>query len=342
MTTSIPSGLGTSVGFSAEGTVGTATTSGMRWIQHDKVTAEYVKGTVTSTGLHQGLYQQGKRRNILTKQAKVQFSCDVAANKMGLLFKQAIGSTAAAAQVGGTAAWLQTHIPGDSLTQAMTVQVNKAASTGTLQQFTYSGCKIIDWQLAVARGQIAKWDMTMDAWLEDTSTGLAAVSYVATDVQHFAQGSMTVGGTVVAGPPISITSPATTVALIQDITIKGVNPLKTDRFTLGSTTKAEQLSNNFRQITGTVTLEFANLTDLYTAYFTNDAAFALHFKLTGPIIASANAEFTDVILPQCYIDGLVIDVPGPDVLTQKVTFTALDDGTTQPIQIQYQSSDVAV
>lgn len=341
MTTSIPSGLGTAVGFSAEGTVGTATTSGMRWIQHDKVTGEYKKGPVTSTGLHQGLYQQGKRRNVLTKQATLAFSCDVAANKMGLLFKQAIGSTASATQVGGTAAWLQTHIPGDTLTQSMTVQVSKTPTTGTVQQFTYSGCKITDWQLAVARGGIAKWDMTMDAWLEDTSTSLAAVSYVATDVQHFAQGAVTFGGTA-GSTPIVITSPASTVALIQDITIKGTNPLKTDRFNIGNTTKAEQLSNGFRQITGTMTLEFANLTDLYTAYFTTDTATPIHFSLTGPIIASSNHEFTDVILPQCYIDGLQIDVPGPDVLTQKVSFVALDDGTTSPIQISYQSSDIAV
>lgn len=345
MTTSYPSGLGTSVGYTAEVTVGTALTTSMRWLQHDKATFEYKKGTVTSVGLHQGLYQQGKRRNILTKQASGQLTMDVVANKMGLLFKHALGSSATAASMAGGsgAAYQQIHTPGDTYGLGLTIQVNKPGNQGTLQQFTYSGSKVTDWQLSVARGGIAKFDLGIDAWLEDTTTSLASVSYVATDVLHFAQGALTLAGTV-SGSPYVVSAGTTPTALVQDVTIKGTNPLRVDRFNIGSTTKAEQLANNWRTITGTVTLEFNSLESvLYTA-FTADTAQALHFSLTGGVIPNGgtNHELVDVILPQVYLDTDMIDITGPDILTQKVNFTALDDGTTTPIQIVYQSSDVAV
>lgn len=347
MTTSIPSGLGTSVGFSAESVVGTATTSGMRWLQHDKVTAEYKKTTVTSQGLHQGLYMQGKRRNFLTKEATLQMTMDAVANKMGLLFKHALGSSPSATQMASTSVYSQNHQPGDTLGLGLTIQVNKAETSGTLQQFTYSGCKVTDWQLSVAKGGLAKWDMTMDAWLEDTSTSLAAVSYVATDVFDFHQGSLLTGGTVTyPGSVVTVTSGTAPTALVTGFTIKGVNGLDTQRFNLGTQTKAEQLSNTFRQITGTIDLEFANTSDVYSA-FVADSILPLHFALTGPIPASGspNHELIDVILPDARIDSAVVDVGGPGTLTQKVTFSAYDDtGETSsaPIQVIYQSTDTAV
>ena len=49
MTTSIPSGLGTSVGYAPESVVGTATTTAMRWIPHNKASAELKKSTIVST-----------------------------------------------------------------------------------------------------------------------------------------------------------------------------------------------------------------------------------------------------------------------------------------------------
>src|SRR6185312_5695335 len=310
-------------------------------LQHDKATFEFKKGTVQSQGLHQGLYEQGKRRAYLTKAATGQITMDVTANKMGLLFKHALGADAIA-QMAATTVWQQVITPADTFGLGLTIQVNKAENNQTLQQFTYSGCKITDWQLSVARGGLAKWDMTVDAWLEDTSTALAAVSYVASNVLHFDQGAVQFGGTV-SGSPFAVTSGTTPTAQVVDVTIKGTNPLKTDRFNIGSQTKSEQLANGFRKITGTVTLEFANLTDVYTA-FAADTASTLHFSLTGVVPASggSNHELVDVILPQIYFDTDQIDISGPDVLTQKVNFTALDDGSTTPMQLIYQSTDTTV
>lgn len=345
MTTSIPSGLGTSVGFSAESVVGTATTASMRWLQHDKVTAEFKKTTATSVGLHQGLYQQGRRRAFMTKEATLQMTMDAVANKMGLLFKHALGSSPSATQMSATTVYQQIHAPGDALGLGMTIQVNKAETGGTLQQFTYSGCKCTDWQLSVQRGQLAKWDMTWDAWLEDTSTALAAVSYVATDVFDFHEGALLVGGTASGTNPVTVSAGAAPTGLVSQFTIKGTNGLNTQRFGLGSQTKAEQLSNAFRQITGTIDIEFSSgyAADFYTN-FTADTSTPLHFSFTGPIPlgGSPNHELIDVILPQAYIDTAVIDVAGPDILVGKVTFTALDDGTTQPLQVLYQSLDTTV
>lgn len=348
MTTTIPSGLGATLGFIKENTVGTylAVT---RWPQFDKETLSLKKTIAQSQGLHQGLYEQGKRRAYVAYTADGQIDMDIVDRNLGLILAQMIGSTATAVSQ-GSSVYLQQHTPGDTAGLSMSIQkgIPETAGPGTIQTFSYAGCKITDWTISVARDQLAKLSLTVDAWNEDTGQTYAAPSFTAANVLSFNEGSVKTtqaGGSVQTNAGITtITGSAAPTALISAITVKGVNGLDTKRFTIGSQKKAEQFSNAFRKITGTVDMEFANLTDYYNT-FSNAGAesnYAIDFKLTGPVIGGALHSYLEVILPAVYWDTVPVVTEGPGVYNVKTAFTVLDDGVNNVIELDYQSLDTTV
>ncbi|HEY3924352.1 MAG TPA: phage tail tube protein [Acidothermaceae bacterium] len=342
MTTGIPSGLGATWGVAPESAVGTATTSGMRWPQFDKAPFSLAKKIVQSQGLHGGLYEQAPRRAYTSRTAKGQVTMDLIDKQLGLLFKHMLGSSATTTQQASTTAYLQTHTPGDTLGLSLSVQIGKPETSGTIQQFTYPGCKITDWSISTAVDQIGKLDLTFDGWDEQTTTGYAAPSYVAADVLHFAEASLLLGGTASTTSGVVSVSGGTALAVVKSATVKGTNALAADRIFIGSAgLKAEQLSNGFRKITGDMEVEFENISDTYAA-FTGDTSLALQLVYTGGLIASTYHNSVSITIPNVHFDMNEIDVDGPAVLTQKVSFTGLDDGTNPPIQIQVIGTDTSI
>ena len=345
MTTKIPSGLGASFGITTEGTVGTFTTSSMRWLRHDKAPFGLKKTVGQSVGLHQGLYMEGKRRNLVQREAQGTVSLDLQSKQLGLVLKHMLGANPSATQISTTGVYTQTAIPADLTGISSSIQLGVPLTSGTIQQFNYSGCKILDWTISVARGQLAKLDLTFDAKDETTATSYAAPSFVAADVYDFSECAVLFGGTPsTSGGVTSISSGAAATGLISSLTIKGTNPFKVDRFGPGSNTKSEPLANNFRTIEVDFDIEWGALADHYTP-FTNDTSLAFEAKFTGPIVGTSgsNHEFVDIILPAMYIDdGASPPIEGPDVITQHVKASVLDNGADNQCQIQYQSTDSSV
>ena len=348
MTTTIPSGLGATLGFVKEGTTGTLQTV-TRWPQFDKETFELKKKTVQSAGLHQGLYEQGLRRAYVSRGVTGTVDMDLVDQQMGLLFAQMIGSTATAVSQ-SSGVYLQQHVPGDTAGLSMTVQkaVPETSGPGTVQTFTYNGVKITDWTVSVQRDGLAKLALTFDAWDAVTSVAYAAPSFVAANVLSFNEGAVVTtaasGSVQTSGGLTTITGAAAPTALIESISIKGVNGLDINRYTIGTATKAEQFSDAFRKMTGDITLEFANLTDYYTWFNAAgvESTHAVQFTLTGPVIGGALHSYAKFILPSVYIDAAPILVEGPKMIQVKTTFTVLDDQVNNPIEIDYQSLDSAV
>ena len=348
MTTTIPSGLGATVGFIKEAAVGTYLAP-TRWPQFDKETLSLKKTIAQSQGIHQGLYEQGGRRAYVAYTADGQIDMDLVDQQMGLIFAQCIGSTAAAVSQ-SSGVYLQKHIPGDTAGLSMTIQkgIPETAGPGTIQTFSYAGCKITDWTVSVQRDGLAKLSLNNDAMNEDTSQSYAAPSFVAANVLSFNEGAVVTtqaGGSVQTSASVTtITGSAAPTALISAITIKGQNGLDTKRYTIGTMKKAEQFSNAFRKMTGTIDMEFANLTDYY-ATFNNagaESTYALQFTLTGPVIGGALHSYAKFIIPAVYFDAAPVVTEGPGVYNVKTTYTILDDGKNNPIEIDYQSLDTAV
>jgi hypothetical protein len=113
------------------------------------------------------------------------------------------------------------------------------------------------------------------------------------------------------------------------------------RYFLGSAGfKAEPIENNWRDIAGSIEIEWLNSESMYTA-FAADTPLALRLDFVGSVIGTSgtNTQLISMLIPAIYLDGEAPKVPGPAVIVQKVPFVGLDDGTNNPIQLTYQTID---
>lgn len=142
----------------------------------------------------------------------------------------------------------------------------------------------------------------------------------------------------------TLTLGGSAVAAVKKLTVKGENPIKDDRFYLGSAgIKAEQLTNGYRGVSGTLEAEFTSMSALYAA-FARDASLAFVFKATSPtIIATTSTPYSiQVDIPALFLDGETPVVAGPDILTVTVPFTGLYDGSNSAVKITQVTADTAL
>ena len=67
----------------------------------------------------------------------------------GLLFKNMFGSSSIATSAGGTLSKDHTYVLASQYAlNSMTVQVGRPSLSGTVQPFTYTGCKVTSWELS--------------------------------------------------------------------------------------------------------------------------------------------------------------------------------------------------
>jgi hypothetical protein len=343
VTTSIGSGLGASWGFAKETVVGTFVAPA-RWLpfKDDKFKGE--KKIVQSQALHQGgLYELGGRRRLTFHGAKGAVSLELQDKQLGLLFQAMIGSTPTITQQGTTSAWLQTHQPGDLAGISLSVQAGRPMTTGNVQGFSYNGVKVTDWELTCKTADLAFLTVTLDGWDESTATTYTVPVQTTSHPLAWVDGKLLLGGSVsmVSGVATVSGAPAAPIGTVKSVTVKGQNVQAVDRQQIGSLTKSEQLANGFRKYTGDMEVEFANLTDMYNAYY-SDTPLVLQLNFQGQLISGAFNASANFLFPQVYFEGEPPETDGPQILTVKVPFTVVDDGSTVPLQIQYQSTDSTV
>lgn len=139
---------------------------------------------------------------------------------------------------------------------------------------------------------------------------------------------------------VSLTSP-TTAAQVKDATIGQSFSYDDTRIFLGSTGfKSEPIENNYRKITGSFTAEWQSSEAFYNA-FSADTTTSLELKFVGASVSTSN-YLLDIVIPNIKLEGETPKVGGPAVVTQALNFIGLDDEATYPIQITYQSEDVAI
>ena len=339
----IGSGLGATWGLAQEETVGTFQTP-TRWLP---VTSDKVKGskkTVQSQALSGSSFEMAGRRRIAMFDVTGPVELDVTDQQLGIILQNMIGSSATAVQQGDTAAYLQVHTPGDTSALSLSLQSGRPTIEGDIQAFSYNGCKIADWELSVTAGGLAKLVATFDGVDESVDIEYTAASYISpsANVLAFTDVALLLGGTATTTDGVvTVADGAEVVGTVKTVSIKGQNGLAVDRQNLGSLTKRNQLMNAFRKYTGSIEVEFANLTDLYNAYRSDDPL-ALQFSLTGVQIAEGYDAFLDVICPSIRFNGEPPETDGPAILTVTAPFDILDDGTDPTIQFSYQSIDTAV
>lgn len=359
----LPSGLAGSVGIATEATQGTAQTPD-HFMEFNSETGKLGKQTVTGVGLRAGgLYQRTTRRVVTHWAPTGGANFDAPYNGLGLWIQHMIGSFgtfSSIVQQGVTTAWLQTHTPGPLTGKTFTMQVGKPDTSGTVRAFTYVGCKVEDWTLTTELQQFVKFALTIDAWQELTADNpqgttagpaLTSPTYTSGAQQfYFRQGTIFNSGTLSnsgSNPTITALGSPVAAANILKAEVKSANGLAKERFFIngngGSGTagvKGDQLENNFRQITGSLDVEFNSLSAYYDT-FAGDTTSTLELIFTGPVIASTFHNQLTVLIPNIKFDGESPQVAGPGIINTNMPFHGLDQETYNPIQIQYMSTDTA-
>jgi hypothetical protein len=338
----IGSGLGASLGFGAESTVGTAVTP-TSWVEFNSESLKLTKNAVQGQGLRGGgLYPRSSRRAYTTRSAGGDINLDVATQGMGLLFKNMLGAGTSALLSGS--AYQQVHTPASLAGQSLTVQKLVPQTDGTLKDFTYPGSKVGGWELACTVGGILTLRCTIDAKDEVTSATVGTPAYNAdADVFYFSEGALVLGGTVTTAAGVASVTGGTTVAAVKGATITGTNPMKDDRYFLGASgTKAEQIENGWRTLGGNLDAEFTDQATIYDV-FAADSATALKLTFTGTTaISGSDYPTLEVLIPSIRFEGDTPQVGGPDVVGISAGFTGLDDGTNAAVQIRYVTADTAI
>lgn len=215
---------------------------------------------------------------------------------VGQLLQLMFGSVATSSVAVGR--WSHRFTPGPLSGLSATFQVGRPTTDGTVVPFTYAGCKVASWELAVAAGEYATLGLTLAAISESTNTPLqAAVTPVVRPL---------------LGSDTRLTIDGATVA-VRALRLAGNNALDTDRRPVAAdcSTIREPLEAGLRAYTGTLAgVEFRDL-DLYQRFADGtEAALTLALAAGGDTVdVTANVRF-DGTTPHVEDRGLLAhDLP---------------------------------
>lgn len=324
-------------------------------------TLEGKKTTVQGEGLHAGgMYARSRRRVLTNWDAGGGIVMDLPTKNLNLLLKLMLGSSDTSvfatngtlAELATSGAYQAVHIPGDLGGTSLTLQKGAPTTGGTVEPFTYVGCKFTDWEVSCQTGEIAQLTLTVDARNELAGVGnsdplngsvpaLADWTDPETNLFHFREATLSTGATVSTTSHVSSgTFTSDALGQVKSVSVKQAVGLDTSRYFLGSTGfKGEQIENALRAISGSFVIEWDSEAQ-YEA-FAADTATSLLLTFVGASgsAGTGHAEELDILIPAIKLDGESPKIPGPAVITQSVNFTGLDDETNNPIQFTYTTKD---
>lgn len=257
-------------------------------------------------------------------------TADTANVGFGLFFEHALGG---AGKIADGAGWKHTFTVDDLRGKGLTFQAGRPSTDGTVQPFSYVGCKIAQWRFTQAIEGFLSLALTLDGRDEDTVQALVPGS-APTNRELFAWKTLAV---TVDGAPFKPTN----------IEAGGANALKTDRyFFQGTDLKDEQLENGKRAFTGTLSGEFESMTQ-YNRFINADSGdpdsmVPIVFTWEAVSEYDSGKPFKLVLtFSACRFDGTTPGASGPDVLVLNAPFVALSNGSDEPCTIDLYTSDTA-
>lgn len=338
------SGLDAQVGFAAETVVGTAVTV-TRFPEFDNEDFAWVPTWLEGEGIRAGSkFKRDSRVSIVRKDVNGKLDLKLPTKGIGLLVKHMMGSSGSATQIGATAAYEQFHTPGDHVGLGLTFQVGRPEpSSGTVQPFTYNGCKCTQWELTVADGAHAMLSTTWDGWNQTTATALASASYTAgNELFNFSHATLALGGTAsTSSGEVSVSGGTTVAAVVNSVTVRGENPMAVDRYGIGNAgVKSEQLENDYPSITGSIDAEF-DMGELYDV-FTGATSTTLQLSLSQGDAGGGNPFLFDIIIPATRLKTAAPSVDGPAIVRMQTDFEGYYDGANSILQAKIVSTDTAI
>jgi hypothetical protein len=293
----VPGGSDGQVGFKTESVVGTA-------VVVDKFlpfVSEGVKNNITyldSQTLSARHTVRATKRG--TGGIEGPITTELANTTLATLLKHMFGGIATT----GAGPYTHTASPADLTGDSMTVQIGRPATSTTVHPFTYAGVKVATWTITANVGEIATLELGLVGMTETTATGLAVASTDATWAPFtFSEAAVTIGGSASND--------------VRAVTLSGDNKVPL-RYRLGSNTSREPLQVGLRDYTGTISTDFASLTDYNRYVNATQAALVVAFN-NAPSGGSQTLTFTYNV----QFVGETPNVGGFDLLEQPLPFRAI-------------------
>ncbi len=325
----VGSGVGAYFAVAEETTYGTVVPP-TRAYEVTKCDLKKNKNTVQGTGVAAGrLVDRGARRAVTTQDASGSVTVDVTGNGFGLLIAQLLGSAATPVQQATTAAYLQTHVLSDPAALSMTSQLGIPTLGGTLNPYTYPGCKATSGEFSCSIDSLLSLELGLDAQTVTEAQAAITPAYTNQDPFDFSMMAVKIGAY----------GSEATIQGVTGMSMKLERGMDTKRFYANSGgLKSAPVLNAEDKITGTITADLVTKADLADR-FSADTPFSLIWSFTGLLIASTYYTSVQFALPQCYLDTDAPTIDGMDVNSTGYNYTALYDGTHPALTVTYQSTD---
>lgn len=324
----------------------------------DSDTLDLVKGTKQSVGIYsQARFPNASRRVAETYAVQGALTGDLAQRGLNAWLYRMFGSygqtKAALTQDGTTGAYLAVHAPGAPDGHSFTVQKGAPGVDGVTVPMTFTGCKISDWTISCAMSDIAKLQLTVEGrnrlagtWKDPLNASVPSlVPFTAPPggVFHWVGAQLITGGTATTSSGVTtVTGGAVAGNVKGPLNIKVTTPLDGARYApTVAPFRNEPVQSGIGSVTGQFTVEWLS-TSTYLAAHDNDTPTAVALNFTGPAIGTGSDFSTlQLLVPNIRIDTAPVPIPGPAVLDQAVSWTALDDRVNNVVQATYYTLDTA-
>jgi hypothetical protein len=336
----IGSGLGSQVQFGIETTYGTSVTPTVA-LEATSVGLDLQVESIMSEGLRAGLrVQRGDRTVVNRKGVNGDIEMDVTSNAMARWLIHAMGDSRAIGDIKTTPSagvYLYTTRLGDPASlSSMTIQTGVADVGGNVRRMEAVGCFVTEFSLSNEIDGILTGSFTVDGRdYIPSASAVTAVSYASgTEPLVFHQGAITVGGTSVP---------------LKSYELSVTHGYDVERYQINSTSlKSRPIINAKDEITLTLEMDFDGTAGGAT-WATSDfvSKFRAGTKVTdiigtwtgGTAIASTYFPYLKATVPQAVITSATPTIDGPEIVALTVELMATDDGTNQPLTLEYQSSE---
>lgn len=282
---------------------------------------------VQGAGMRRGSRVARANRRVLAKQsAGGDINFEMGTKGFGLILQALFGSAVSTAVPGQTGVFQQLFRPTtDAPLDSYTLQKGIPTLAGSVTPMTFLGAVCTSGEFSAANADIVKLKTTWDAREVQTGIAYAAPSYVVDDeLFHFAQGSITIGGSQTPPTATALATGGTVAATIEDFSVTFDNKVDEGGFTLGSKGKRSRRPVvGLAEVKGKVTAEYADtvLRDAYLAQ--TPLALTLTFEADRPIGTSARPVL-QIHIPQIRLEGELPKSGGGEVVKQSIDFTVLD------------------
>jgi hypothetical protein len=341
--------LDCSIGIKKETVYGTAVTVD-RHLEFLTESLDYTQTFVQGAGLRQGSrVPRSQRRSVGSIAASGAIGFEAFSRGMGVLFEAAIGQ--GTATIASAPAYQQLFTPGTVADPLPSYTIQKGiplVGGGAAQPYTFSGMQCNTLEVTCDTGGIVNVNTEWIGKDMVTATAYASPVYpLATNgnIWTFANGAVTMGGTVTAPTTTALATGGTTVANVSSASVKWNNNLDEGGRFLGGNGKISRrpvIQYTEDSITGSLTFEFSDTVATTNYLSQGDLALVLNFVGSTTIVTTYFPTL-QVYIPCIRLDGEVPKTNGGNVVSVTSPFHGFDNSVaTSPIYIAYITADTTI